>query len=81
MEILQKESMMDKYRIAKFYKGKYGYKSYMELQQYNSVYDKYYSIKNALALEFIESYCLIHKIDYSKIPVVKITKSGRVYRV
>jgi hypothetical protein len=58
---------MEKMRIIIYPKGKYGYKKFFELQVWNSTYKKWYSIKEALALEFIESYCIMNKLDYKSI--------------
>lgn len=65
---------MDKYRIINYRNGKYGYKNYFELQQWNIVFEHYYVIKYALALEFIRNYCLYlarPKIDFDAIKIVE----------
>ena len=56
-----------KFRILKFINGRYGYKSWYELQRYNPVYRGWYSEKSAIQLEFIESHCILHDIDYKSL--------------
>lgn len=60
---------MEKYIIFRWYRGKFGYKNFLQLMQWNESYQHYYSIKDALDMEFIESYCIIHNIDFSSIKV------------
>jgi hypothetical protein len=68
------------YRIAKFYEGKFGYKNYYELQRWNIVYKRWYSITTGfLGIQSIKDYCTIKKIDYSTIPHVYIEKEKNEY--
>jgi len=62
---------MKKYIIIEYTNGKYGYKSFFELKQYNSVYKDYDLLKESLLLEFIKSYCSINGIDYNSITIIK----------
>jgi hypothetical protein len=68
----------EKYRIAKFYKGKGGYPEkydFYELQCWNSVYKHWYSINNGfLGIEFVKDYCTIHNLNYNNIPHIFIDK-------
>lgn len=65
---------MDKLRIAKWYDGKFGYRSFFQLQAWNSVYKHWYSLHDALLLQFIESYCVMKQINFKDIPIVEINK-------
>lgn len=70
------------YRVARYYRGKYGYPEryeYCELQAWNSVYERWYNTTTGfLDLEFVRHYCLIKGIKYSEIPHVFIDKEGKV---
>ncbi len=70
---------MDQYsiikrRIVQWYPGKFGYKSFYQLQRWNEVYQHWYSEHDAILLEFIESHCLIKGIEFKSIPVIEIGK-------
>jgi hypothetical protein len=58
---------MDTYIIVKYNNGKFGYKHFYELQRYNSIFKKYYPIKESLELTFIESYCIMNNINYKSL--------------
>jgi hypothetical protein len=58
---------MPKYKIYCYTSGKYGYKTFYMLMQWNTVYNRYYSIKESIEMTFIESYCIMNKIDYKSI--------------
>jgi hypothetical protein len=65
---------MDKpeYLIFNYVHGKYGYKYFFELRQWNPVYKNYFCTKEALRLQFIADYCLLHHIDYEKIKIIEV---------
>lgn len=64
------------YRVVKFPKGYYGYKSYMELQRWNKTYKRWTFVKNALDIVYIESYCLINDIDFLSGGIIYQTKDN-----
>lgn len=47
-----------------------------ELQEWNPVYNKWYCVKSASKIEYIQSYCLLNNIQFSGIPIVKNQTSG-----
>jgi hypothetical protein len=59
-----------KYRIVNYVNGKYGYKNYWELQLYNTVYNCFGVVHDALELQFIESWCIMEGLDYKSIQIV-----------
>jgi len=64
---------MDEYRIVNYIHGKFGYKTFFELQKWNSVYEKYSVIKESLELIFIKDYCLYLsdvKIDFENTKII-----------
>lgn len=68
--------MKREFRIVNYVNGKYGYKQFFELQEWNPIYERYATYKQALRLQFIYDYCLISStmkgIDYKNIPIVKL---------
>lgn len=73
----------NKYRIVKFYSGKYGYPkrySYYELQRWNPVYDYWYNdcSSGKLDILFIKNECLFKKLDFNSIPKFYIDEDGKI---
>jgi hypothetical protein len=60
------------YRIINYTNGHYGYKTFYELQVYNTVYKKWNVIKESLELVFIESYCIMRKINFKIIDIIAV---------
>ena len=67
-----------KYRIANFYKGKFGYPErydYYEIQAWNTIYKHWYCISNGhLGIEFVKNECLLKGLNFNNIPQVYIEK-------
>jgi hypothetical protein len=60
---------MEERIIISYTQGKYGYKSFFELQRYNPVYKRYYVEHESIELTYIESYCVMHGIEFSRLPI------------
>jgi hypothetical protein len=76
------EVNMTKYRVARFYKGKFGYPEryeYCQIQAWNSIYKRWYSIDTGhLGIEFVKDTCLIKKLDFESMPHVYIKKEDDI---